>query len=402
MKKTINIGGQDLDLVTKTGLVDKEGKCIIPKEYDRLVKVGPHVVAAIQDREGSGEPSFEGVVDKGNLRFEGMIRSWRSHSYLEKVFASNIDFYSINGKLKLEKKVVAYYYSNNNGHLVLLDENLKWSIGVINYHSQEIQITYRPESLKADFDKKEVCILERDENIDRIKETEDGKLLLQKNGLYEFIFNGGLSRIGPFKYKAVEPYKNGFVAVLDNNRHGYIDYDGSVILDFTWEDITPKDSYIEVVSNVKPDGGKARGIYSYTGYLIVPCDYLRINHYFVLESELFVAKSVGIEGNMWYEIYSKKGRISSQYYSYVDIRQNGRMIYCSGGKYGMSLYDPCKNGFIELIPCAFENMSFFTNDSMVAVRKGDKIGLYDINGTQVRRFKYESFIPKEERDLYSL
>lgn len=385
----MTIGGQEFELVTKKGVIDEKGNYVIPKEYDRIIKVNPHIFAAIEDLSGMGTPTFQGIVDKGNLTLIGLRHCWKDSLYKNKVLAKKIDFYTAKGKLEFEKKILAYYYSSINGLFILLDEDLKWSIGCIDYPSQKILVN------------KSITTFESDRNIDRVMENDNGKILIQKNGAYEFVFEGGSRRIGPFEYKFIEPYNKGFVVVLKNNKKGFFSYEGEEILDGLWDDIFPKEDYIEVISSVFPDGGKARGVYSYTGKLIIPCDYYSIMHYKIFSKDLYVAESFGIEGNRWYEIFSQKGKVFKACLGYVDIRTNGRMIYSIAGKYGMSLYDECQDGFIELIPCSFDSMKFvWVNELLVSVKKADKYALYDVNGTQIKRFKYRSFIPKEEWNWY--
>jgi len=409
MKEKIIVEGQEFDLVTKQGLADKKGKFIIPTEYDRIIKVNPYVFAAIKDRQRSGVATFEGLVDNGNIRFNGMINSWKSSNYRERITALEIDFYTIRGKLRLDKKVLAYYYSVANGLLVLLDENLKWCIGVIDYQSQEIQISYNPKSVYVDSAKQEVVISERDEDIDRVKETEDGKLIIEKNGLYEFIYNGGSSRYGQLKYKEIEPYKKGFVAILDNNKRGFIDYDGNVILKCIWDDIIPKDNYIEVSINEAHESGESRGIFSYKGKIIVPFDYKRICAIEVLSKTLYFAETKEKDGDSWIEIYSDQGFISAQHRSSIQMAEDGLLIYSLEKSYGVSQYCIDKNDFINILPCIYDAIEFvfMNNQSYLEVKKGNKSAFFDKAGKQLCRFRkvpilHEGFLLSNTFNFISL
>lgn len=411
MKKSVVIRGKMYDLVTKTGLADIKGNYIIPKEYDRIIFVTNDLIAAIEDRPGSGILGSRGMAERGNITQRGLYYCWRQQpdkhysnpltildqNVSEQIAGYNIEFYSLQGKLELSQKVLAYYYSKNNDVLLLMDENYKWSIACVDYDSQKISISSYVKKDESDGSE----VIEYDKDIDRIKEVSDGKFLIQKKGLFYIISEGGCDRIGPFDFKAIEPHTHGFVAVLENNKHGFLSYSGEVVLDYVWDEIIPNENYIEVVTKVIPEGGKARGIYSYDGKPIVPCDYLSIKSYSVFSQTIFICESKGIEDNYWYELYSMNGQINPNAYKEVDIRSNGRMVYCLAGKYGMSLYDEGMDGFKELIPCSFDCMGFVLGKKdLICVQKGKKYALYNENGTQQKPFKRMEFIPSDEKKLY--
>lgn len=264
MKKTISINGKDFVQLEKNGLIDMKKNVVMSNKYDRLEGIDENLFAAIKERRGSGIPTNVGVLYKGNLDYDGLICCWNNVLLKKNIAQFNIDFYSEKGKLKIDKKVLAYYYSKMNKLLIFMDETYKWNLATIDYEYQEINLFFNFENFGINFNTNDVTVSEYDENIDRVRETLDGKLIIEKKGIFEIIFDEAFIRRGPFNLKDIETTEKGFIGVLDNNKRGFFNYNGKVVLECEWDNIIPHNNFLEVFKE-----GASSAKYSYSGNIIV-------------------------------------------------------------------------------------------------------------------------------------
>jgi len=408
MKEKTSVKEREFYLVTKTGMEDDNGNVIIPREYDRIIKINDNLFAAIEDSLNSGIITIShGIIEKSNLTKRGLEILWRAERIKKQpdavqngvvgilankdkkkeVSAVNIDFYTLEGKLECKKKVLAYYYSEENNLLVILGEDDKWSILRIETIAQSL-VVYK------DY-----------ERLDDIKEIYGGRFLIRRNDRYEIAVGPGNDEpeLCPFNCKEVEPHEKGLLLTDDSYQHCFVDYSGHIIVNYLYGDIIPCDDYILVKTKVIPDGGKATGVFSYEGKLIIPCDYFSIGTFNVLNTKLFALQSIGIHGNQYWQIATMEGKIFDKTYTTVSFQPDGRMIYCdSTSRWGMKQY--IEGGrFVQILPAEYDHISWtrIGGAYYVCVQKGKKYALYEPDGSMFRDFRTKKFIlPSNERYWY--
>ena len=404
MKEKISVKEREFSLVTKTGMEDDNGKVIIPREYDRIIKINDNLFAAIEDSLNSGIITVShGIIEKSNLTKRGLELLWRAERKKEEpgtvqtgfvgiiankdekkeVSAVNIDFYTLEGKLECKKKVLAYYYSEENNLLIVLGEDCKWSIMRIEPITQSL-VVYK------DY-----------ERLDDIKEIYGGRFLIRRNHKYEIVGRPGKDEpeLCPFMCHAVEPHEKGLLITDDSYRHSFVTYSGKIIVDYFYGDIIPRDDYILIRTR-----NECRyGIFSYEGENIIPCEYFSIADYDVLNTKLFVLQTKKGDGSHYWQIATMEGKIFDKTYMTLSFQPDGRMIYCEGGfRWGMKQYVD-DGRLVQILPAEYDHISWTSvrgSTMFVCVRKGKKYAIYTPDGTMYRGFKSKRNIPQHEKIWY--
>jgi len=408
MKEKTSVKEREFYLVTKTGMEDDNGNVIIPREYDRIIKINDNLFAAIEDSLNSGIITIShGIIEKSNLTKRGLEILWRAERIKEQpdavqtgvigllankdekkeVSAVNIDFYTLEGKLECKKKVLAYYYSEDNNLFVMLGEDCKWSIMRIETLTQSL-VVYK------DY-----------EGLDDIKEIYGGRFLIRRNDRYEIAVGPGKDEpeLCPFMCHEVEPYEKGLLLTNDSYHHSFVDYSGKIIVDYVHGEIIPCDDYIKVKEGLIPDMLNKIGIYSYEGENIIPCEYSSIEAFDVLNTKLFALRTkIGDEEYYW-QIATSEGKIFDRKYITVSFQPDGRMLYCEGAKvWGMKQY--IEDGrLVQILPAEYDHISWthIGGAYYVCVQKGKKYALYEPDGSMFRDFRTKKFIlPSNERYWY--
>lgn len=408
MKEKISVKEREFSLVTKTGMEDDNGKVIIPRDYDRIIKINDNLFAAIEDSLNSGIITVShGIIEKSNLTKRGLEILWRAECIKKQpdavqtgvigilankdekkeVSAVNIDFYTLEGKLECKKKVLAYYYSKENNLLIVLGEDYKWSIMRIEPIIKML-VGYK------DY-----------EGLEGIKEIYGGRFLIRRNERYEIAVGPGKDdpELCPFMCHAVEAYEKGLLLTNDSYQHCFVDYSGKIIVDYVYGDMIPCDDYILVKPIITPNGKKATGAYSYEGKEIIPCKYIQIAVHDVLNTKLFVLQSLTVKDNPYWQIARMDGKIFDTAYLTVSIQRDGRMIYCDASrKWGMKQYVD-DGRLVQLLPAEYDHISW-TNIGgayYVCVQKGKKYAIYEPDGTMLRDFRTKrAIIASNEKRWY--
>ena len=411
MKEKISVKEKAFSLVTKTGMEDDKGNVIIPREYDRIIKINDNLFAAIEDSLNSGIITVShGIIEKSNLTKRGLEILWRAERIKKQpdavqtgvigllankdekkeVSAVNIDFYTLEGELECKKKVLAYYYSEENDLLVVLGEDCKWSI------------------LRKEQTTQSLVVYKDYERLDDIKEIYGGRFLIRRNDRYEIAVGPGNDEpeLCQFNCKEVEPHEKGLLLTDDSYQHCFVDYSGHIIVNYLYGDIIPCDDYILVKVKLPDNSGNATGVYSYEGKNIIPCDYFSIGTFNVLNTKLFVLQTkIGNEGFYW-QIATREGKIFDRKYITVSFQTDGRMIYCDGtngkNRWGMKQY--VEDGrLVELLPAEYDHISWTPvrfKTKFVCVQKGKKYAIYAPDGSLYRGFISKRNIPRSEKNWY--
>lgn len=407
MKEKISVKEREFSLVTKTGMEDDNGNIIIPREYDRIIKINDNLFAGIEDSLNSGFITVShGIIEKSNLTKHGLEILWRAERKKEQpdavktgvvgilankdkkkeVSAVNIDFYTLEGKLECKRKVLAYYYSEENNLLVILGEDDKWSIMRIEAVAQSL-VVYK------DY-----------ERLDDIKEIYGGRFLIRRNDRYEIAVGPGNDEpeLCPFNCKEVEPHEKGLLLTDDSYQHCFVDYSGHIIVNYFYGDIIPSDDYILV----KTRNECRYGIYSYEGKNIIPCKYFSIGAVDVLNTKLFTLQSKTERGSSYWQIATMEGKIFDKTYMTLSFQPDGRMIYCDGtngkNRWGVKLYVD-DGRLVQILPAEYDYISWtrIGGADYVCVQKGRKYAIYEPDGTIFRDFRTKkSILASNEKRWY--
>jgi len=380
MNNKISAKGKEYLLEQNVGMTDLDGNVIIPKEYDRIIQEDDELFAALVDNPDSGV-TLEKYASRARsaLCSEELKCIWNK-DVKKKISAINIDFYSLAGKFKCNKKILAYYYSAFNNVLVLLDENYTWSIAYIDYENYEIIE-----------DKKYA-------NISEIKEIHDGRFLIKHGIVYKVIsLRDKIEFELPEDIIDVEDYSKGLVIKKKEGYCGFVDYLGKEILSCAYSKILPEEDYIRI------DNFCRQSIRSYEGKELVP--YFNAIYPCCVKGEcIFMVKNNVFECDpTLYGLHSPKyGTILEPEYSRIEIDKDGTIVYCRDGDWGIAKYDEENHRVIGIISGHVSHMRFnhHGHNRYIIARKGFRYAIYDTEGRQIRKFRYRWFIPKKDLYMY--
>lgn len=383
MKNQISARGKEYLITQNVGMTDLDGNVIIPKEYDRIIQEDDELFAALVDNPNSGI-TIDNVMGKpiigarSALTIRNLPLIWR-RDVKKKIAARNIDFYSPTAKFKCNKKVLAYYYSKINKVLVLLDENYTWSIAYIDYENHEIIED------------------EKYTNISDIKGLYDARFMIRQNDIYKVISLQDKTEFElPEDIIDAKDYPKGLVIKDKAGRCGFLDYSGEIILTCEFEKIKLEEDYIKTTIN------SMVSIWSYEGKAIL-LSYLSAAPSKINNQLLFrFSKLIGINGPRLYGLQSIEfGNILPPEYSRLEIDEDGTIIYCKDGKWGLARYDEETHNVNGIIS-DYNYMKFnhHGHNQYIIVRKRFKYAIYDTEGKQIKNFRYRCFIPKKDLYMY--
>jgi len=377
MKNKISVKGKEYSLEKNIGMIDSEGNVIIPKEYDRIIQEADELFAAIVDNPDSGLPIDQrsnGI--KSALTGHELNSIWNK-DVKQKISAVNIDFYSTTAKFKCNKKVLVYYYYNyseTHKPLVLLDENYTWSIAYI------------------DYEKHEIIEDEKWRNISEIRTISGPRFLIKQNDVYKVIsLQDKIEFELPEDVIDAKDYPKGLVIKDHMHEYGFVDYSGNVILNCAFNEIKPKEEYIETTINSR------KSVWNYEGKAIISdCTFIAPSR---INNQLFFRYSE-VNDHKLYGLHSIEfGNILPPEYSRLEIDKDGTIIYCKDGSWGLAKYRENIHKVLK-ITSGYSYMKFNHNghEQYIIARKKFKYAIYDVYGNQIRKFRYRCCIP--ERDLW--
>ena len=375
----------------KWGFINKKGKEVIPCEYDGIGNFSEGLAAvALDGKWGFINKKGEEVVpckyDGADSFSEGMAKVKRNGKY---------GFINTKGKEIVPCKydeVGEHYYSYEEEKsafsegMAKVKRNGKW--GFINKNGKEIVPceydyagSFSEGMAKVQLDGKWGFINKNGKEIvpckyDEIDDFSEGMAKVQLDGKYGFINTKGKVVI-PCKYDNAFSFSEGMAAVKRNSKWGVINTKGEVVIPCKYGEI---DDFSEGMARVQLDG--KWGVIDMKGKEIVPCKYDEVGkHYYYYE-------------------------IGKHYYYYKEektVFYEGMARVMLDGKYGF-----VNTKGEEVIPCKFDDteafsngvarvgLSYVGNDSEMRWGYVDKFG--NTTFSQSDFDKHSAYVAKHEKE----
>jgi len=333
------------EVIVKYGMKDSEGSQLIPIEYDFISEVNDNLIVATKGsinglRYTHGrimctveENGTYGVV------FEKKVK--------QKALDTEVHFYTEAGQLSVDDKILAAFVCKNANMLVLLDENYKWSIALIDYKNHTI---YKYLYIDVDFIKidyymntfiikegKEYCIVSFDKDNVAIKTT-------------------------PWMpYNPTELYDKGTI-VKKGDKYGFINHCGELVLQCIYDYISPKNAHIEAVKDDKHE------LYTYSGDFIADSNkYIWKSCCKLEDVDLIVLQHI----NGAYCLYSSKKQLLPCEYTSIELNQEFAVVNNSG-KYVLMRYDKATEEMVVVYPANYPE-NYYRKMKFVYNKDGDYV-----------------------------
>ena len=359
MNEKVVVKGKNYAITSKYGMEDENGNYIIPRAYDSIVRLDTDLFAAIKSDNISYTANSEGLFATYTLTKEGLACLWQN-SDLKNFSPAQIDFFSISGKFNFDKKVIACYWSKENHVLVLFDEYKLWSIAHLDYSKHEIieDLNYI--------------------GLNEVKEIDEGRFLIERNGLYEFLSLKDGKNFYNLDYELIEPYHKGIIVKNKLGGYGVMTYSGEIVLE-NMKEISFEEEYIWVLNMDNKEV-----IYSYTGKCIVPpadeIEVTRLHSGNLLFTYIDEADMLGV--------YSEKGEAMLYKCTDIFVVENGMIIYCKDTKYGLLQY---VDGILkEILPAKYKDIRMMRskeNKLYVGAKLRFWYDVYDLEGNKLKDSK---------------
>lgn len=199
-----------------------------------------------------------------------------------------------------------------------------------------------------------------------------------------------LWKLKPGDYEQIESVNEGILIKM-NEKYGFINHSGEIMLHCVFDKIFLKDKYIEAIH----DGRLS--IYSYSGDNIVPgWGYVYVEPVVVCDQVLFKASH---KEDNYFTLYSMGKQLLMPFYSSIDILSDGAIILCRDYKYyALARYDEEKDEVNPILPATFNSIYYmdvaydkmaFTDlrgSPLVEVTHRGKSALFDTYGKQIKEF----------------
>lgn len=384
----IDYGFAKIKQKDKYGLMDKNGKVIIPCQYDDILTLTeePNLIAVKKDNQW-------GFVDKNNSTIIPFVyeQVWHFHNGFAKI--RNNQQYGIidlTGKIIIPTQYQWLSDANEQGVMVFKQDNL---FGLIN---KDNQIVREAKSEKiADFN--HIIIQKQTVSINKTVEENSPQEKQADNMEYDFEKIDG-------KYVISENIlANKTVIITENNQYGLADATGKIILPVEY-------NYISVISEdrFKIQKNKQYGIADSQGNIIFPVEYEYIAEF--KDGLAYFRKTNGeygvvdLDGNILAPMYSNvsefknglakvekdgdKGLVNLQgklvlpieYSRLEDFRNGFAIIHKSGTQSGYGVIDQ-KLNFI--LPPEYYHIGFFEKGFAKISIKGNDWGYLNQHGQVV-------------------
>lgn len=373
----IIVGQNNEDGRMRVGCMDFSGKIILPVRYSSLFPVGDDLLIA-EDFDKSKN------FNKGCINLKG-----------KKIIPFQYD---------VIRPINGYFIVQKNGKYGILDRQGKEMIPI---KYDNIEDFYQvPDA----FDNKYgavFCLKKNGEsqivNLSKVQGQIDGGQeeasydyhRIERNGKY-----GYLSKTGkeiPCQYQdAREYFSEGLVAVVQNNKVGFIDKNGDVAIPFQFEYTKYHFNYYHYFFGVFSDGyacvmkNKKFGYIDKQGKTVIPYEYLEggeFHHGVALVSTSFNKCGLIDKNNSIVLPFEFEGGIySGHMYETGDFYSGDVYKMCKNGKWGVySLKGEC------IVPCKYDQIDGFHDDVAVVLKDG-RCGLIDVNGRERIPCQYDFFI----------
>jgi len=370
-KKDVLSKGMFKEIVKKGAMFDN-GQVVVPLEYDHVSRAKKNLFVGTKGSVNGfrcyGIEAKEEEKGKAyGVYFEQQLK--------KKALDTEVDFYTIEGKLHVDKKILACVACLNEDMILLLDDNYKWSIAVIDYDEQRIveMINYRElDSIEMDYSNRRFIVCQ-DGIYGVVTFNEHSKML-------DCIC--GFNPIANFE--PVKLLEQG-VIMKDHGKFGFMNHKGQKLLDCIYEEIIPKEFYIEAV------GIDAVSIFDYSGRYI-----MRAQDVKAMQID-GVTLFKGYHRDLTCDLHSLNKRLLPKEFSSIEFCFDGTAILCRDGSYGLVRYDKENDEIVPLLPVDFfsqypkvsyQNMRFIFNKCgvHVEVKKDNKYAMFSTKGHQISTF----------------
>ena len=233
------------------GFIDNTGKLVIPKAENTLMLFEPKFSEGLA-KIHNGTGSYYYFIDKtGELAFPYGFDSANNFSEGLAVVEKDGKYYYINKEGKLGIPYEFDYASSFSEGLAAVEKDGKQ--GYINKEG-EMVITY---------------------NYYSANEFSEGLALIQEEKLfdYKFIDKSGKIVIDASKYDQVDSFKEGLAAVKINNKVGYIDKTGKLVIPCIYEVDDMNRDFSEGLVSIHDEKTGNWGCMDKTGKIVIPCIY---------------------------------------------------------------------------------------------------------------------------------
>ena len=196
---------------------------------------------------------------------------------------------------------------------------------------------------------------------------------VRENGLWGYIDSTGMERVS-FKYEwADSNFFDGLAAVAMNDKIGFINKRGNLVIPCVYDEA---DHFRNTISVVKKGG--LCGIITTLGQTVVPFEYQEIN--------TFSEGMAVIEKNSKYGYISLLGEevVPAQYQDAGDFSEGMAYVQNTDGKYGY-----INSTGTVVIPCRYDWGSKFKN-GIAKIRSNSKFGLIDLKGDTILNCEYDN------------
>jgi len=299
------------EIVTKCGAKDSKGNIIVPIEYDFVTKVNDNLFVATKGNINGLNYQHGTIMCTTEL--DGTYGVVFDDFVKDKALATEVDFYTIYGKLRMHKKILAAYVCKNDGMFIVLDENYKWSIILIDYEQQTI--------LSGPYS-----------DVDYIKMDDNNRFIITLNNKYEVVlFNEDNTIAERTPFSPCKPHtlaEKGFIFEA-NNKYGFIKYSGEIMFCAMFDKIIPKSSHLQLYKGEKIE------LYNYSCRQIAEDDgSVDVETYDLKDVELIILHHKNGETSL----YSPNKRLVLSKDSPIQMFDEFAIV-CNEGKYGLLRYN---------------------------------------------------------------
>lgn len=329
--KNQDVERNETEIVTKSGVRDSRGNIIVPIEYDFVTKVNDNLFVATKG-------SINGcrrTVGKETYQKENGLPYGESFScHLEnKTLDTEVEFYTKRGKMYSGSKIIAAVPCFNKDMLLLLHEDYKWSMAVIDYRDQIILggVYVDADSIEIDYYNNRFIVAFGSKFI-----------IVSFNGESKVVNTTILLDGEPVKL-----YDKGAI-VKKNGKYGFINYTGKVILTAMYDEVIPQKDIIRTVTN----GGVE--LFTYEGKFLVGgenynlCISLRWKgiEFFILGHK---------DGT--YCLWTSNKQLLDCEYTSIEMCEEFAKV-CKDEKYALLRYDKESNEMVAVFPKNFSDEGY--------------------------------------------